>query len=315
MTGWPDAEPCGEASVSGGCSVVVPNEVRVLISTGAAGVALAIIVFFIGAAIGSFLNVVIFRLPRGESLIYPRSRCLSCGKDLGVIDLIPVFSYIGLLGRCRHCRRRFSPRYMLVELFTGVAAVGALYVFGPTIQAPLAFIAVCALVVVFFIDLDHYIIPDETVAIVAGVGVVLDLLQLLQGGRAGIVIFDERLSAGLQYTVMLPRSLVGAAVGAGLFMAIAFMAERVFKRPALGWGDVKLAGAMGAVLGPGFQFLTYFLLAVIVGALVGVICMALGAVGRRDYIPFGPMMAAAGAAMIYFGEILTPLVMSRFLIG
>lgn len=286
-----------------------------LIPTGAAGVALLFVVFLIGAAVGSFLNVVIFRLPRDESLVRPRSRCLSCGADLGIADLVPVFSYIGLRGRCRHCKRSYSPRYMLVELFTGLAALGALYVFGPTLQAPLAFVAVCCLVVVFFIDLDHYIIPDETVAIIAGVGVVLDLLQLIQRGAAGAVVFDERLSAGLQYTVVLPRSLVGMAVGAGLFVAIAFVAERVFKRPGMGWGDVKLAGAMGAILGPGYQFLTYFLLAVVVGAIVGVICMLAGAVGRRDYIPFGPMMAAAGVAMIYFGDVITPAVMSRFLIA
>ncbi|MGI5816664.1 MAG: prepilin peptidase [Armatimonadota bacterium] len=272
------------------------------------------IVFLIGAAIGSFLNVVIFRLPRGESLVYPRSRCLSCGADLGIADLVPVLSYLGLLGRCRHCKRLYSPRYMLVELFTGVAAVGALYFFGLTIHAPLAFIAVCSLVVVFFIDLDHYIIPDGTVAIIAAVGVVLDALHLLGHGAAGAVVFNERLSAGLAYTVLLPRSLVGMAVGAGLFVAIAFVAERVFKRPGMGWGDVKLAGAMGAILGPGYQFFTYFLLAVVVGAIVGVLCMLTGAVGRRDYIPFGPMMAASGVAMIYFGDLITPVVMSRFVI-
>ena len=285
-----------------------------LVPPGPAGVALLGVIFLIGAAVGSFLNVVIFRLPRGESLVSPRSRCLSCGADLGVADLVPVFSYIGLLGRCRHCKRRYSSRYMLVELFSGGAALAAFYIFGPTLNAPLAFIAVCALVVVFFIDLDHYIIPDETVAIIAGVGVALDILRLLQQGAGGAVLFDERLSSSVQYTVVLPRSLVGMAVGAGLFVAIAFVAERVFKRPGMGWGDVKLAGAMGAILGPGYQFLTYFLLAVVVGAIVGVICMIAGSVGRRDYIPFGPMMAAAGIAMIYFGDVLTPIVMSRFII-
>jgi leader peptidase (prepilin peptidase)/N-methyltransferase len=151
--------------------------------------------------------------------------------------------------------------------------------------------------------------------VIAGVGVVLDLIRLFQQGASGAVVFNERLSAGLEYTVVLPRSLVGMAVGAGVFVAIAFVAERVFKRPGMGWGDVKLAGAMGAILGPGYQFFTYFLLAVVVGAIVGLICMAVGSVGRRDYIPFGPMMAAAGVAMLYFGDVVTPVVMSRFLIG
>ncbi len=285
-----------------------------MISTGPTEVALMIVIFLIGASIGSFLNVVIFRLPRGESLVHPRSRCLSCGSDLGVVDLVPVLTYIGLRGRCRHCGRPYSPRYMLVEAFTGVAATAALYVFGPTIDAPLAFLVVCCLVVIFFIDLDHYIIPDETVAIIAGIGILIELLGALQGARGGLVVFDERLSSSLSYTVVLPRSLVGIAMGAGLFMVIAYVAEKVFRRPGMGWGDVKLAGAMGALLGPGYQFLTYFMLAVVVGALVGVISMAAGAVGRRDYIPFGPMMAAAGVAMVYFGDIITPVVMSRFLV-
>ncbi|NLO08185.1 MAG: prepilin peptidase [candidate division WS1 bacterium] len=282
--------------------------------TGAAEVALFAVIFLMGAAIGSFLNVVIFRLPRRESLVYPRSRCLSCGEELGVIDLVPVLSYLGLRGRCRHCRRSYSPRYMLVEAFTGLAAVGALQLFGPTLKAPLLFIVFCCLVVVFFIDLDHYIIPDETVAIIAAVGIVLDLATLLSGGTGSALVFNERLSVGTGYEVLLPKSLVGMAMGAGLFVVIAFVSERVFKRPGMGWGDVKLAGAMGAILGPGYQFFTFFIISVIVGAVVGVICMAFGRCGRRDYIPFGPMLAVAAVLVLYFGSAVTPVVMSRFVI-
>ncbi|MGC9316937.1 MAG: prepilin peptidase [Armatimonadota bacterium] len=289
--------------------------VRSLGPTPAAQIALLAVVFLIGAAVGSFLNVVIFRLPRRESLLWPPSRCLSCGERLGVADLFPVLSYLALRGRCRHCGRRFSARYMLVELFTGLSALAAWHVYGPTVHAPLLFAVVCCLIVVFFIDLDHYIIPDESVAIIAGVGVVLDGIRLIAEGGSGLVVFHERLTTNVDYTVLLPRSVVGAAVGAGLLIAIAFVAERVFKRPAMGWGDVKLAGAMGALLGPGYQFMTFFLLSVMVGALVGVVCIVLGRCGRRDYLPFGPMMAAAGVAMVYSGDVLTPAVMSRFAIG
>ncbi|MEA3402527.1 MAG: prepilin peptidase [Armatimonadota bacterium] len=289
--------------------------VRSLGPTSAAQIALLAVVFLMGAAIGSFLNVVIFRLPRRESLLSPPSRCLSCGERLGVVDLFPVFSYLALRGRCRHCGRPFSARYMVVELAMGLSALGAWHVHGPTLQAPLLFVVVCCLIVVFFIDLDHYIIPDEAVAIIAVVGVLVDGMRLVAEGGSAMVLFHERLTSRVDYTVLLPRSVVGAAVGAGLLIAIAFVAERVFKRPAMGWGDVKLAGAMGALLGPGYQFLTYFLLSVMIGALVGVVCMALGRCGRRDYLPFGPMMAAAGVAMVYFGDVLTPAVMSRFAIG
>ncbi len=294
---------------------VPPAEVSALGATDAAQGALLAVVFLTGAAVGSFLNVVIFRLPRRESLVHPRSRCLSCGERLGVADLVPVFSYLALRGRCRHCGRSYSPRYMVVELATGLAALGAWYLFGPTLHALLAFVIVCCLVVVFFIDLDHEIIPDETVWIIAGAGVVLDVMGLVDRGGSAAVVFNEQISSGLGYQVVLPKSVVGMAVGAGLFVAIAFIAEHVFRRPGMGWGDVKLAGAMGAVLGPGYQFFSYFLLSVLLGAIVGLVCMAGGWRGRRDYVPFGPMMALAGVATVYFGDVVTPVVMSRFLIG
>ncbi len=284
---------------------------------GASGVVqvAAVVIFLTGAAIGSFLNVVIFRLPRGESLVRPRSRCLSCGATLGVVDLVPVLSYIALGGRCRHCRRPYSPRYMLVELATGLAALGAWYLIGPTPEALVSFIIVCCLLVVFFVDLDHYIIPDEVVALIAVGGVGLDVLALVQRGRSAAVVFHEQISSGRGYEVVLPASVVGMAVGAGVFVAIAFVAERVFRRPGMGWGDVKLAGAMGAVLGPGYEFFTFFLLAVLIGAVVGLVTIALGRRGRRDYLPFGPMLAVAGAVMLYFGDVVTPVVMSRFMLG
>lgn len=285
-----------------------------LSGTGAAQIVLQVFIVLIGATVGSFLNVVIFRLPRGESLVRPRSRCLSCGAALGVIDLVPVLSYLALRGRCRHCGRPYSPRYMFVELATGLAALAAWQIFGPSLDAVLGFAIVCCLIVVFFVDLDHYIIPDETVAIIAAAGVLLDLLHMVQRGGVIGVVFEERLSSGLSYRVVLPASLVGMAVGAGVFLAIAFGAERVFKRPAMGWGDVKLAGAMGAVLGPGYQFLTYFLLSVIIGAVVGLVVMLLGLRGRRDYVPFGPMMAVAGVVMILWSEIVTPVILSRFFV-
>jgi len=289
-----------------------------------------VLLFVLGATIGSFLNVVVFRLPRGESLVHPRSRCLSCGHALGVLDLFPVLSYLFSRGRCRYCQRGFSARYMLVEAFTGLACVASWYVFvelrmgiawpggwmtlGPALQGALAFIATCALIVVFFIDLDHYIIPDETVIIIACVGLAMDGLRLFATGPGEMVSFAEPVSLSSEMVIHLPKSLVGMAVGAGVLLAIAVVAERVFKKPSMGGGDIKLAGAMGAVLGPGYGFGVYFLLAVFLGAIVGVVAMALGKRGRREYMPFGPMMAVAGVAMLYAGNVITPAVVARFLI-
>lgn len=271
----------------------------------------------LGATVGSFLNVVVFRLPRRESLIRPGSRCLSCGQRLGGLDLVPVLSYLFLRGRCRHCGRAFTARYMLVELAAGLLCVAAWYLFIATAQQPsplrgiLTFIAACCLMVIFLVDLDHYIIPDEPVVIIACAGVALDVLQLLQRGGAAAVGFMERFPAG-DYQVYLPRSLLGIVVGGGFFLAITFVFDRLFRKPSMGGGDIKLAAAMGAVVGPGYGFLSYFLLSVGLGVVVAVVCMALGRRGRRDYIPFGPMMAAAGIAMLYWGDLITPAVMSFY---
>ncbi len=280
-------------------------------SGGAQTIALAALLFALGATVGSFLNVVIFRLPRRESLIRPGSRCLSCGQRLGALDLVPVLSYLLLRGRCRHCGRGFSPRYMLVELATGLLCVAAWQTFALTWPALLVFVAACCLIVIFFIDLDHYIIPDEAVIIIACAGVALDLLQLLARGAPAAICFVEHFPAA-DYHLCLPRSLVGLVVGGGVFLAITFVSDRIFKKPSMGGGDIKLAAAMGAALGPGYQFLSYFLLSVGLGVVVAVGCMALGRRGRRDYIPFGPMMAAAGIAMLYWGDLITPAVMSVY---
>lgn len=296
----------------------------------AAKTALALVLLLAGAAVGSFLNVVVYRLPRGESLVRPRSRCLSCGHPLGVWDLFPVLSYLFARGRCRYCARPFSVRYMLVELFTGLACVGAWLVFvelqlgvawpgrwllvGPVLQALLVFVATCALVVVFLVDLDHMIIPDGAVGVVAVAGLLLDGLRMLATGVREMVVFSEPVWFSEHYQVLLPKSLVGMAMGAGALLLIAVVADRLFGKPSMGGGDIKLAGAMGAVLGPGYSFFVFFLLAVFAGAAIGLVCLALRRKRRRDYLPFGPMLAAAAVAMLYGGNMITPVVVARFLL-
>ncbi len=268
---------------------------------------LTIMVLLIGMAVGSFLNVVIFRLPRRESLVSPRSRCLSCGAALTAPDLVPVFSYLFLGGKCRHCGRPFSPRYMLVELITGLSAVACLMLIGPNPYAAAVFVMICVLIAIFFIDLDWMIIPDEMVLVLAGFGVFLNALGIWRAQVGELILFTER-TALATYTVSLPRSIVGMVVGAGAFLLIAWVSERVVGRPTMGGGDVKLAGAMGALLGPGYQFLAFFLYAVFAGAVVGLVAMAFGRKKRGGYMPFGPMLAASGAAMLLFPAELTSLI-------
>jgi leader peptidase (prepilin peptidase) / N-methyltransferase len=267
--------------------------------------------FAFGAAIGSFLNVVIYRLPRAESVVTPPSHCFSCGARLRLLDLFPVFSYVLLRGKCRHCGARFSPRYAIVEAVCGsLAVVSALY-FGLSLFALVIFVVCLCLIAVLYIDLDYMIIPDEFVAIIAVLGLANDFWNLIARRGADALRFPETLG-GTTYTVYLPRSVVGLLVGAGLLLFVGWVFERIMGKPSMGGGDIKLAGAMGTWLGPGYLFLSYFLIAVVAGAVVGLVVMALRVRGRRDYIPFGPMLAVSGIAMLLWGDILGPWVLGRF---
>ena len=271
------------------------------------------VVFWLGAAIGSFLNVVIYRLPRGMSLVRPRSHCPSCGARLKPLDLIPILSWIFLRGRCRYCGHRISPRYAFVELVSGLLACAALFFWGPTIAAICVYAVCAALVVACFVDLDHMIIPDQVHVVIAAAGVVLDIRWMLLRGIAGMVTFTEQVG-NHTVTMAWPRSVVGAALGAGIFIAIAFVAQAAFRKPALGMGDIKLAAAMGTVLGPGLYFVAFFLLATVIGGVVGA-AMLIASGGRGGhYIPFGPILALSGIAMTLAPEAVSGMVLRPFLI-
>lgn len=269
-----------------------------------------VLVFFTGAAIGSFLNVVIYRWPQRESVVSPPSHCMSCGARLGFIDLIPVLSYLILRGRCRHCRRGYSSRYALVELVTGLLLVGCIQSFSLSWYAAAIFVCCCCLLLVFFIDLDHMIIPDELPIVIALLGVGINIYQWAHFGAVGpepaaatyaVRIVQQVGDVGRG--VALPVSLIGIAVGGGAFLLVSAVFERFYGKPVLGFGDVKLAAGMGAVLGPGVLFAAWFLISVVIGAVVGLVLMALRVRGRQDYIPFGPMLAAGGVVLLLFPEV------------
>lgn len=270
-----------------------------------------------GAVVGSFLNVCIYRLPAKESIVFPGSYCYSCGAELGFLDLIPVLSYVFLRGRCRHCGKSFSAQYPLVEALSAAVFALSFYCFWPDWpNSVLVAAAGAALIVVFFIDLKHLIIPDEVTAIVWATGLLRDVYWLAIGKAGwGAIWFAESYDLGRLAHVALPRSLVGTVAGAGLFYGVAWLFERIFRKESMGGGDIKLAGAVGAWLGPGYQFLTFFLLAVFVGAIIGVVLIALGRRGRREHIPFGPMMAASALALMLWGKPLTAFVLSIYTAG
>jgi len=268
------------------------------------------LVFATGAVVGSFLNVVIYRWPQRESVVYPPSHCMSCGARLTFIDLIPVLSYLLLRGRCRHCSRGYSPRYALVELVTGLLLVGSVASFSLSWYALAVFAVCCCLLLVFFIDLDHMIIPDELPLVIGVIGVAANVYNIVHFGAVGpeparatyALTFVQQVGDGGK-ALLLPASLVGIALGGGAFLLVSSLFERIYGKPVLGFGDVKLAAGMGAFLGPGVLFAAWFLISVVIGAVVGVALMALGIRGRGDYIPFGPMLAAGAAVVLLFPEV------------
>ena len=227
--------------------------------------------FVLGAMLGSFLNVVIHRLPRRESLIVPGSHCPHCGVPIRAWDNIPILSFLVLRGRCRVCRRPISSRYPLVEATAGVL-VAASWVrmdSALTVAAAAAFSLI--LVAIFFIDLEHQIVPNA----LTYPGLLLGLILAVPQERFGNALLT--------------------AAGAGAF----FLLIAIISRGGMGGGDIKLAAMMGAFLGwPAVA--VALLLAFTLGAVVGLLLMGLGRRSRKDPIPFGPALAV-GAVLALFG--------------
>lgn len=234
----------------------------------------------LGLIVGSFLNVVIVRLPAQRSLVHPRSACAACGTAIAWHDNIPILSFALLRGRCRACGIRISWRYPLVEALTGVLFALAAAALGPTIDFLVAAAFLAALVAITFIDLDHQIIPN----VVTYPGIVAGLLASLLSPRI------SWLDAAL-----------GVLVGGGIFFLIAEGSLRIMGQEGMGGGDVKLGAMLGAFIGWKAVLFT-ILLSVVGGGLVAAALIASGLKSRKDPIPFGPFLAGAGAIGFFWGE-------------
>ena len=239
-----------------------------------------------GAVIGSFLNVVAHRVPLGESLVSPGSRCPECGSPVKPYDNIPVVSWLLLRGRCRNCGARISPRYPLVELATALvfAAVVAVRGFDDDLVLELPFVA--ALIALAAIDYDHKLLPNKIVYPLAAYGVIATLL----------VDRDD----------LVENLIAGAA-------ALAFLLAAVIAYPrGMGMGDVKLAGAMGLYLG--LSVIPALLAAFLSGSVVGIFIIAReGAAGRKKAVPFGVFLALGGIVGVLAGPELIDVYESNFL--
>jgi leader peptidase (prepilin peptidase)/N-methyltransferase len=234
----------------------------------------------LGLAIGSFVTVVVDRVPKKESVVAPRSRCPACGAAIRARDNIPVLSWLLLRGRCRECGERISPRYPLIEAGTAAAFVAIVVVYDDAYVAAMLAGFAAVLIAVAVIDLEHRIIPNRITypafpvfAIVIVVGWVLD--RPLDPARAG----------------------VGLLAYGGFYFIIAMIAPR-----GLGMGDVKLAGLIGLVLGSlGLRYVgVAAAAAILAGGLGGIVALMLGR-GRKSAIPFGPYLAAGAVVGIVWG--------------
>jgi len=255
------------------------------------------VAFIYGSIVGSFLNVCIWRIPREESLVIPPSHCPECDTRLRGWDLIPIVSYLVSGRRCRYCGAPISARYIIVELISALLFV-ALYIhFGWSVEFFVYAIFGSALIVALFVDLDHFIIPDQVVALGIAVGILHNIWQCI-AGREWLVRLPL---PGIGSAVPLPASIAGAVVCAAIFYAIAVLSAKAFRKEAMGAGDIKLAAAIGANL-PLAEALFSFFVAVALGSVIGIALMILRKKGRRDYVPFGPMMVAGALAAIFYGQ-------------
>jgi leader peptidase (prepilin peptidase)/N-methyltransferase len=247
-------------------------------------------VFFIGICLGSFANVVIYRLPRSQSVVRPRSRCPSCKKAILWYDNIPVFSWLYLRGKCRKCKKGISARYPFVELLMGLLYLAIFVRFGLTWTTLEYLVLTFGLVAVSFIDLDHRIIPDEF----SLSGIVLGIL--------GSVINPER-------TVM--DSVLGVLLGGGFFWAIAYLYLLLRKQEGLGGGDIKLLAWIGAYLG--WVSIPFTILASsLLGTIFGLVLIARGG-NLKSSLPFGPFIVVAAYVYLFVGEDLARWYIGLFL--
>ncbi len=243
------------------------------------GVFLDIFLTCVGAAVGSFLNVLIFRIPEGQSIVLPSSHCQKCGHAVRVYDNIPIISYLILRGKCRDCHEKISLQYPIVEAITAIMSLLLFLKFGLSFKYLFSFIFTCALIVITFIDLRHQIIPD-----------VISL--------PGIPVFFFLAVFFMNLTVW--ESLLGILIGGGCLFAIAFLYEIITKREGMGGGDIKLLAMLGAFLGWKSLFFILFVSSLL-GAVVGVSAMIIKGQDMKYAVPFGPFLSIAAVAYLFVG--------------
>ncbi len=262
-------------------------------SGAVSGGIIALASFLFGSIVGSFLNVCIYRLPQDKSIVFPPSHCPRCQKALLWYDNIPFLSYIVLLGKCRHCHQGISFRYFVVEFLTATLFLSLFLKFGLSWEMLIYLIFISGLIVATFTDFDHLIIPDE----VSLPGIILGLIlsTIYPSMQRTISQWSNICTSPAEGFL---SSLTGALSG-GLFLyAIGVLGEKVFKKEAMGGGDVKLLAMIGAFLGWQLVALTIFLSA-LSGSIVGLIIKLKKG---ESYLPYGPYLALGAVISLFWGE-------------
>lgn len=236
----------------------------------------------LGLIAGSYLNVVVHRLPRGLSTVRPRSACPACGAPIRALDNLPLLSFALLRGRCRHCRAPIAWRYPLVEAATAALFVACLERFGPSLGCLAAALFCCLMIALGLIDLEHLILPDRLT---------------LPGIAAGLALQPWLDWGGLRQAVL------GAVLGAAVLLAIWGAWYLLRREEGMGLGDAKMLALIGAFLGWKGMLVTLFL-ASLAGALIGMALIWRGRAGLRSMLPFGSFLALGGLAALFAGRAL-----------
>ena len=238
------------------------------------GIVIGVFFFLYGIVLGSFFNVVGLRVPKKESIVSPPSHCTVCNRKLGVLDLIPVFSYLFLKGKCSGCGTKISSIYPIMELVTGILFVLSYAMLGFSGELIIAILFMSLLVIITVADIAYMLIPNKVLLPFA------------------IVLFGARLFIPLEPWW---DSLLGALVGFGVLYLIA-----VVSKGGMGGGDIKLFFVLGLVLGTINTLVTLFL-AALIGSIVGIILLKKSGKGRKTPIPFGPSIAMAAIISYFWG--------------
>lgn len=238
------------------------------------------IFFVLGITFGSFFNVCIYRLPRGESISWPPSRCTSCNVPIKFRHNIPLFSYLFLRGRCQNCKEKISPRYPLVEAISGFFFVALYLKFGMTVQIVAWLLLTALLIIITFIDIEFQLILNKIT---------------IPGLFLGALL-------SWQFIPLPPLEIgLGSVLGSGLLAGVAVLGKLIFRKESMGMGDVKMAGMVGVFLGvKGIAFALF--LGFLIAGIFGFSGMAINRLHRGSYLPFGPFIAAGTLVHVFFGE-------------